>query len=106
MTPLKIDHIIKGTGETFQFGRDKLTAYHCPGHSPGSVVYLTAIGANRVLFGQDVHGPLDASFLSDRGDYARSLKFMLGLNADILCEGHFGIYRGKENVQQFIRSYL
>ena len=106
MTPLKIDHKIKDKGETFQVGRVKLTAYHCPGHSPGSLVYFTHIDSNRVLFGQDVHGPLEASFLSNRENYIRSLKFMMGLNADVLCEGHFGIYRGKEKVSQFIQSYL
>jgi hypothetical protein len=31
---------------------------------------------------------------------------MMGLNADVLCEGHFGIYRGKEKVSRFIQSYL
>jgi glyoxylase-like metal-dependent hydrolase (beta-lactamase superfamily II) len=62
--------------------------------------------SNRVLFGQDVHGPLDASFLSNREDYIRSLKFMMGLNADVLCEGHFGIYRGKEKINRFIESFL
>jgi glyoxylase-like metal-dependent hydrolase (beta-lactamase superfamily II) len=70
------------------------------------VVYLTKIDTNHVLFGQDVHGPLEASFLSDREDYIRSLKFMMGLNADILCEGHFGVYHGKDKVRQFIQTYL
>ena len=106
MNPLKIDHKIKGKVESLQVGRGKLTAYHCPGHSPGSLVYVTQIDSNCVLFGQDVHGPLEASFLSNREDYLRSLKFMLGLNADILCEGHFGIYRGKENISRFIQSFL
>jgi len=59
-----------------------------------------------VLFGQDVHGPLDPTLLSDREDYRNSLNFMLDLKADILCEGHFGIYRGKEKVQEFIGSFL
>ena len=106
MNPLKIDHKIEGHEETFHVGRGKLTAYHCPGHSPGSVVYFTQMGSNRVLFGQDVHGPLEASFLSNREDYICSLKFMTGLNADVLCEGHYGIYRGKEKVSRFIQSYL
>ncbi len=106
MNPLKIDHKIKDKVETFQVGNGKLTAYHCPGHSPGSVVYFTQVDSNRVLFGQDVHGPLEASFLSNREDYIHSLKFMLGLNADVLCEGHFGIYRDKERVRRFIHSYL
>ena len=106
MNPLKIDHQIKDKEETFQVGEGKLTAYHCPGHSPGSVVYITQIDSKRILFGQDVHGPLEASFLSNREKYIRSLKFMMGLAADILCEGHFGIYRGKEKVSRFIQSYL
>lgn len=36
----------------------------------------------------------------------RSLKFMMGLKADILCEGHFGIYKGVDNINKFIQSYL
>jgi glyoxylase-like metal-dependent hydrolase (beta-lactamase superfamily II) len=106
MNPLKVDHKIKDKEETFQVGEGKLTAYHCPGHSPGSVVYFTQIDSNRVLFGQDVHGPLEASFLSNRENYIRSLKFMMGLNANVLCEGHFGVYQGKEKVSRFIQSYL
>jgi glyoxylase-like metal-dependent hydrolase (beta-lactamase superfamily II) len=106
MNPLKIDHKIKNAKETFQVGSGELTAYHCPGHSPGSVVYLAELDSKRILFGQDVHGPLDASFLSNRDDYKRSLKSMIELNADILCEGHFGIYQGKNEVSQFIRTYL
>ncbi|MFC1880593.1 MBL fold metallo-hydrolase [Thermodesulfobacteriota bacterium] len=106
MNPLKIDTKIKERKQTFQVGSGELTAYHCPGHSPGSVVYLAELKSNRVLFGQDVHGPLDASFLSHRDDYKRSLNFMMGLEADILCEGHFGVYQGKNEVNQFIRTYL
>ena len=106
MNPLKIDYKIKQNEQSFQVGNGELTAYHCPGHSPGSVVYLTELGSRRILFGQDVHGPLDASFLSDTDDYKRSLNFLKGLQADVLCEGHFGIYRGKEEVVRFIHTYL
>ena len=106
MNPLKIDHKIKAKEETFRVGEGKLTAYHCPGHSPGSVVYFTQIDSNRVLFGQDVHGPLETSFLSNREKYIRSLQFMKGLNADVLCEGHFGVYQGNDRVSRFIQSYL
>jgi hypothetical protein len=59
-----------------------------------------------VLFGQDIHGPLHPSLLSNRSQYRDSLKFLLGLEADILCEGHFGVYKGRENVQIFIRQFL
>ena len=106
MPPLIIDHKVEGDKETFRVGNGEILAYHCPGHSPGSLVYLTEIENQKILFGQDVHGPLDPSLLSKRIDYIRSLKFMIGLNADILCEGHFGVYRGKENIEQFIRSFI
>jgi len=106
MEPLKIDIKIQNIEETFKVGAGTIVAHHCPGHSPGSLVYLAELESNLVLFGQDVHGPLDAAFLSNRDDYKRSLKFLAGLDADILCEGHFGVYQGKNEVNQFIRTYL
>jgi len=106
MKPLKIDYKIENKEETFQISHGKLIAHHCPGHSPGSVVYLAELEPDLVLFGQDVHGPLDTSFLSNREDYKQSLNFLLGLKADILCEGHFGIYQGKNEVSRFIQTYL
>ena len=84
----------------------EVSLYHCPGHSPGSMVILATFGEKRVLFGQDVHGPLDPMLLSNRDDYLQSLKRMRDLDADILCEGHFGVYRGKKAVRRFIESYL
>jgi len=69
-------------------------------------VYLAESEGLKVLFGQDVHGPLDPALLSNREDYMHSLKVLLSLEADILCEGHFGVYKGKEEVEKFIRSFL
>lgn len=106
MDPLPVDRKIRRTRETIKIGSEEITAYHCPGHSPGSLVFVADLDSTRVLFGQDVHGPLDPSLLSDRKDYMKSLKFMLELNADILCEGHFGVYQGKAEIEQFIRSFL
>ena len=106
MKPLTIDHKIEGHKKIFKVGKQDILAYHCPGHSPGSLVYLVTLENQKILFGQDVHGPLDPSLLSNREDYIRSLKFMMGLQADILCEGHFGIYRGSDNINKFIQSFL
>ena len=106
MVALAIDHKITADTEHFTIGSGKIAAYHCPGHSPGSLVYLVRMNNQKVLFGQDVHGPLDSSFLSDRRDYINSLKFMMTLEADILCEGHFGVFEGKEKIEKFIRSYI
>ena len=106
MLPLRIDDKITADRETIPFGSGEVIAYHCPGHSPGSLIYTAVLAGQTVLFGQDVHGPLHPSLLSDRSQYRDSLKFLLSLEADILCEGHFGVYRGRENVQNFIRQYL
>ena len=106
MAPLTIDHKIENQKETLKVGNGEAVAYHCPGHSPGSLVYLITLADQKILFGQDVHGPLDSSFLSNYKDYVRSLKFMMALQADILCEGHFGIYRGRDNINKFIQSFL
>jgi len=83
-----------------------IEAIHIPGHSPGSLAYLTESEGMKVLFGQDVHGPLDSSLLSHREDYLKSLELLISLEADILCEGHYGIFRGKDKVKQFIASFL
>jgi len=106
LNPLKVDIKVKGENKEFKVGNLVLNFYHTPGHSPGSSV-LTAISDGKlILFGQDVHGPLDDSLLSNRAQYRSSLEFILSLNADILCEGHFGIYTGKDKVRKFISSYL
>ena len=106
MPRLPIDETFSESHRLFDIGRGQLAAHHCPGHTPGSVVYVAEIQSKRVLFGQDIHGPLHPSFLSDESDYRRSLEYLLDLKADILCEGHFGVYHGKDQVEIFIRQYL
>lgn len=106
MPPLTIDQHITGETQTFEIGNNRLTAYHCPGHSPGSMVLLTQLENQIILFGQDIHGPLHTDLLSDRHQYLRSLKFIMDLDADILCEGHFGVFCGKGRVKQFVGGYL
>ncbi len=106
MDPLSIDGAFQGKSKTIPVGNGEIRAYHCPGHSPGSVVYTVESEGKKVLFGQDIHGPLHSSLLSDREKYLDSLKFIVELNADILCEGHFGVFRGKSKVRHFIESYM
>jgi glyoxylase-like metal-dependent hydrolase (beta-lactamase superfamily II) len=106
MIPFTVDCKITGTEQMFQVGSGEIRALHCPGHSPGSVMYVIESEGKKVLFGQDIHGPLNISLLSDQEDYIRSLLRLIDLKADILCEGHFGIYQGKEEVRQFIESFM
>jgi hypothetical protein len=74
------------------------------GNNPG--VLLVEMEGRRVLFGQDIHGPIVPAFGSDQVLYQKSLQEILALEADILCEGHFGVYQGKDAVAAFIRQYL
>ena len=106
MSPIMVDRKIKGAGENIELGGRVIEAIHTPGHSPGSMVFVTESEGLKILFGQDVHGPLDESLLSNRKQYRESLNMLIDMEADILCEGHFGIYRGKAEVKKFIKSFL
>jgi len=91
--------------EVLTIGEQKMVCLHTPGHTPGSIcIYLDKDG-KRILFGQDLHGPLLEEFGSNIEDYGRSTKKLLDLDADILCEGHFGIYKTKKDVRNYILSY-
>lgn len=104
--PCPVDRRLSGARQILPLGERSITALHIPGHSPGSLAFLTESEGQTVLFAQDVHGPLDARLRSNRADYLASLERMLALEADILCEGHYGIFRGKVAVADFIRSFL
>ena len=85
------------------------TDFHClhiPGHTPGSIAVVVETAGKKVLFGQDLHGPFSDDFLSDLADYRRSMNRLLKLKADILCEGHYGIFQPKEQVKKFIEAQL
>lgn len=106
LEPLAIDIKLTGEKSTLAIGAGAVTAIHCPGHSPGSLVYTTHIGDELILFGQDVHGPIHPALLSDERQYQASLERLVALGADLLLEGHYGIFRGKEDVREFIQSFM
>ncbi|HQL89761.1 MAG TPA: MBL fold metallo-hydrolase [Syntrophales bacterium] len=104
--PTPIDIRIRGDHEILNCGGEELHVLHTPGHTPGSLcLYLDREG-KRVLFGQDIHGPFLPGFGSDVSRWRKSMEKLLALDADILCEGHFGIFRTKEQVSKYIRNYL
>jgi glyoxylase-like metal-dependent hydrolase (beta-lactamase superfamily II) len=106
MNPLPVDIKLDAQETRIAVGKGTVTARHWPGHSPGSLIYYTTVDDRRVLFGQDVHGPIHPSLKSNARHYRASLKQMLALDADLLLEGHFGIVEGQPAVRRFIRSYL
>ncbi len=103
---LPIDIKLQGEESEITVGNGSIKAIHWPGHSPGSVVYVTEIDGLRVLFGQDVHGPIHPALLSDEARYQESLKKLVELDADILLEGHYGIIRSQDEIRAFIRSFM
>ncbi len=79
---------------------------HIPGHTPGSIAAWLDGDDGRVLFAQDVHGPFAPEFGSDLDAWRVSMDKLLALEADILCEGHFGVYKGTDAVARYIQSQL
>jgi glyoxylase-like metal-dependent hydrolase (beta-lactamase superfamily II) len=103
--PTPVDVKLNSPEEILMIADQKIVCLHTPGHTPGSIcVYLDKDG-KRILFGQDLHGPLLEEFGSNPEDYGRSTKKLLDLDADILCEGHFGVYKTKKDVRNYILSY-
>ncbi len=104
-TPCKIDIKIKGEKGEIRIGKYDFKLLHIPGHSPGSMVCYLDIKGKRILFGQDIHGPYSIPG-ADPKLAKKSLKKLIELDADILCEGHFGIFEGKDRVKEYIEYYL
>lgn len=106
LTPVNIDQRLTGARESLSFGQETLHCVHTPGHTPGSISLYLDRGGKRVLFGQDIHGPFHPAFASDVEEWAQSMRKLLALEADILCEGHFGIFQPKDMVKKYILRYL
>jgi glyoxylase-like metal-dependent hydrolase (beta-lactamase superfamily II) len=102
--PCTVDTKLNKTETPEKFGPYEFHFLHIPGHTPGSAAVYVDM-EKRVLFGQDIHGPY---FLSgaDPALAKESLGKLLALEADILCEGHFGIIQPKKAVKEYIEGYL
>jgi glyoxylase-like metal-dependent hydrolase (beta-lactamase superfamily II) len=107
LPPLTVDRVLMAPAEDIPLGGgEKIICLHTPGHTPGSISPYLDRDGQRILFGQDIHGPFLKEFGADLEDWRDSMHRLLELEADILCEGHFGIYVGKEKVRDFIESFL
>jgi len=105
--PCPVDEVVAGQSRVLSFAAGELVLLHVPGHTPGSMVAVFDNDAGeRVLFGQDVHGPFSPDFGSDRALWRRGMADLLALEADILCEGHYGVFRGRDRVREFIEEQL
>jgi glyoxylase-like metal-dependent hydrolase (beta-lactamase superfamily II) len=105
-TPLPVDTKLLKDQEFLYFGAQKVVCLHTPGHTPGSLSLYLDRDQKRILFGQDIHGPFLAEFGANMPHWQKSMETLLALNADILCEGHFGVYKPANKVRQYIERYL
>lgn len=106
LPPIQAKLHLRGEEGELNAGASPLRWLHTPGHTPGSISLHLNNGLYTVLFGQDIHGPFYASFGSDLDVWAASMHRLLELEADILCEGHFGIIRPASEVRRYIEDYL
>ncbi len=106
LCPAPVDLCVTGERHCLEFPQGTLELLHTPGHTPGSMAAVLERRGERILFGQDIHGPFCADFGSDVQQWRASMQRLIGLKADVLCEGHFGIERGAEAVEGFIRHQL
>jgi len=104
-SPVKVDVLIKGDQDSKWLGDLEFSFLHTPGHTPGSISIYLDTSDGRVLFGQDIHGPFSPAWGSDLGQWRSSMERLLALNADILCEGHAGVFRGEE-IRRYIEGYV
>ena len=104
--PTPVDYKLSEVREVLKFAKGEILCLHTPGHTPGSISIILDHSGKRVLFGQDIHGPFSASFGSNMAAWRKSMEVLLGLKADILCEGHLGIIQPEAEVEKYIRQYL
>ena len=104
--PCHVDLKIQGSEQSFQFGAKELKIVHLPGHTQGSIAAYIDIDDNRILFGQDIHGPYYRQWGGDPLKAKHSLQKLKELKSDILCEGHFGIYEPASEVERYIQGYI
>ncbi len=103
----KVDIKLQGESSNFKIGAFEFQFLHIPGHTPGSVVViLNDVGGEKVLFGQDIHGPYHPMWGGEPLKAIKSLEKLREIRADILCEGHYGVIRPAEEVDEFISEYI
>lgn len=104
--PLAIDERLTGSRGVIPFSGQDISFLHIPGHTPGSISLYADSGGTRILFGQDISAPLLEEFDCDLPAWRRSMEELLALKADVLCDGHSGIYQPARAVAAYIRHFI
>ena len=59
-----------------------------------------------MLCGQDIHGPYHPDWGGEPDKAIESLIKLRDIQADILCEGHYGIIKPADKVVEFIQEFI
>jgi glyoxylase-like metal-dependent hydrolase (beta-lactamase superfamily II) len=106
LTPLPIDVHIRGSGGLIPQIKEELQFLHTPGHTAGSISPYVDVNGLRILFGQDLGAPLLTEFDCDSAAWHQSMARLIALKADVLCDGHSGIYSPAGRVEAYIRRFI
>lgn len=104
--PVAVERVLHGHTELLSLGDIELHLLHTPGHTPGGISILSEIKGQKVLFGQDIHGPFHPDWGSDKKVWHQSMLELLDYGADILCEGHAGVIVPDREVRSFIQGFI
>lgn len=104
--PLAVDLELSGREGTLRLGGEEIHWLHTPGHTAGSISVYLDTGDGRILFGQDIGAPLLREFDCDPASWFASMDRLLALNADVLCDGHSGIYQPNKSVRRYIEHFV
>ena len=104
--PLPIDARLTGPRGDIHFEGQDLSFLHIPGHTPGSISIYADSDGKRILFGQDIAAPLLEEFDCDTAAWRVSMEELLALKADVLCDGHSGVYQPARAVAAYIRHFI
>jgi glyoxylase-like metal-dependent hydrolase (beta-lactamase superfamily II) len=102
-TPVAVDLRLQGEKTDLLFPSGRLSCLHTPGHTPGSISLYTDLEEARILFVQDIQAPLLGEFDCDPLAWSNSVKKLLSLKGDILCDGHNGIWQPARSVQKYLQ---
>jgi glyoxylase-like metal-dependent hydrolase (beta-lactamase superfamily II) len=104
--PLPIDVKVSGSQGILPITGQEIHFLHTPGHTPGSISPYLDRNGTRILFGQDLGAPLLTDFDCDPSAWRLSMERLLALKAEVLCDGHSGIYQPSSRVAAYIRHFI
>ncbi|MBY8990967.1 MAG: MBL fold metallo-hydrolase [Candidatus Lokiarchaeota archaeon] len=104
--PVKVTHRITIDNEILKFGQLEVKCIHIPGHTPGSIAYISEISEKKILFAGDIPGIAINIGDGNLNQYINSMEKILKFAVDILCEGHEEVSQPAEKVRKFIKGYL